>query len=311
MAPDGVVGPYREREASFYTVKQLWSPIIVTPPGTSSHSYIVTNRYAFLNADRCTYEWQTSAFRQPGSAESGSVVLASRTDHGRSLAPGASASWDGWEPPAASGRSANTTSDATRLIIKDSTGRVIQTYVDEPRPQPRHLAVVIVRCVCRTPRTIIPLTNEPAPVLDRQFGLTIAGCEGRFLIAIGCSRKDVNTVVLPAGRAIRWPWPTTAFGVDVLACARWKTTSLKAVCAGSISAGKDHRAASRAWTEPALPKPGPLRERHAISIKQQFWWSGSTLRRSRRLRCASGPPFERSPEEIPRSLGSEVKSPQR
>ena len=32
MAPDGIVGPYREREASFYTVKQLWSPIIVTPP---------------------------------------------------------------------------------------------------------------------------------------------------------------------------------------------------------------------------------------------------------------------------------------
>ena len=26
-APDGIVGPYREKEASFYTIKELWSPI--------------------------------------------------------------------------------------------------------------------------------------------------------------------------------------------------------------------------------------------------------------------------------------------
>jgi Glycosyl hydrolases family 2, TIM barrel domain/Glycosyl hydrolases family 2, sugar binding domain/Glycosyl hydrolases family 2 len=129
MAPDGIVGPYREREASFYTVKQLWSPIIVTPPDEKSHSYTVTNRYGFLNADQCTYEWQAIAFRQPNDAASGSVVLASRIDHGRPLAPGASATWDSWGPPLATNRSATKTPDATRLIIKDVTGRVIQTYV--------------------------------------------------------------------------------------------------------------------------------------------------------------------------------------
>ena len=118
MAPDGIVGPYREREASFYTVKQLWSPIIVTPPDGTSRSFTVTNRYAFINADQCTFEWQTIAFRQPNDTASGSVVLASRIDHGRSLAPGSSASWGGWGPPA-----------STSARIKDATGRVIQTYV--------------------------------------------------------------------------------------------------------------------------------------------------------------------------------------
>ena len=127
MAPDGIVGPYREREASFYTVKQLWSPIIVTPPDAASHSFTVANRYGFLDAKQCTYEWQTIAFRQPGDAASGSLVLASRTDHGRSLAPGASARWDGWGPPAAGG--GKKTSDATRLIVRDAKGHVIQTYV--------------------------------------------------------------------------------------------------------------------------------------------------------------------------------------
>ncbi|MEO8735410.1 MAG: glycoside hydrolase family 2 TIM barrel-domain containing protein [Edaphobacter sp.] len=128
MAPDGILGPYREREASFYTAKQIWSPIIVTPPDAASHSYTVANRYSFLNADTCTFEWQTIAFRKPNDAASGSVVLASHIDHGRSLAPGASASWDGG-PPAPTSRSAKKRPDATRLIIKDATGLVIQTYV--------------------------------------------------------------------------------------------------------------------------------------------------------------------------------------
>ena len=129
LAPDGVLGPYREREASFYTARQLWSPILVTPAGGASRSYTVTNRYAFLNADRCTFEWQTIAFPQPQDAASSSVVLASRIDHGRSLAPGASASWDNWGPPAPNSGRSEKTPDATRLLIRDATGRLIQTYV--------------------------------------------------------------------------------------------------------------------------------------------------------------------------------------
>lgn len=128
-APDGIVGPYREHEASFDTIKQLWSPIIVTPPPTKSGAYTVTNRYSFLDAGGCTYEWQAIAFRRPSDAQSGSVVLTSRIDHGRALAPGASAAWDGWGlPTSASGR-ATGKADANRLIIRDATGRVIQTYV--------------------------------------------------------------------------------------------------------------------------------------------------------------------------------------
>ncbi len=126
-APDGVVGPYREREASFYTVKQIWSPIVVTPPAGNSHGYTVTNRYSFLNADTCTYEWQAISFHSPGESASGSVVWASLSDHGRSLKPAESASWEGWGPPTLD--SSTGTADATKLIIRDATGRVIQTYV--------------------------------------------------------------------------------------------------------------------------------------------------------------------------------------
>ncbi len=130
FAPDGVVGPYREREASFYTIKQLWSPIIFNPVDSRLGSFIVTNRYGFLDANECTYEWQTIAFRQPSEASSGAMVLTSRLDHGRPLAPGRSAVWSGLGVSTpAPGRSRMKTADAIRLIIKDPTGKVIQTYV--------------------------------------------------------------------------------------------------------------------------------------------------------------------------------------
>lgn len=128
MAPDGIVGPYREREGSFYTIRQLWSPIIVTSSGGASPSYTVSNRYSFLNPSGCTFEWQWIAFPTPGDAASGSKVLVSRVDGGRSLLPGASASWSGWGPPSL-GQNKTAEPDAVRLIIRDATGRTIQTYV--------------------------------------------------------------------------------------------------------------------------------------------------------------------------------------
>jgi hypothetical protein len=128
MAPDGIVGPYREKEGSFYAVRQLWSPIVVTPTVGTPGAYTVANRYSFRNTDECTFEWQSIAFRKPGEAASGSIILATRNERGRSLEPGTTATWDGWGPPAVA-RNAKETPDATRLMIRDYTGRLIRTYV--------------------------------------------------------------------------------------------------------------------------------------------------------------------------------------
>lgn len=132
QAPDGIVGPYREREGSFYTVKQIWSPIVVTASTRGAGAYTVSNRYSFTNADQCTFEWEAIAFARPGDDASGSVVLASRVDHGRSLAPGTSETWENWGPPAAGANA-----DAVRLRIKDAAGRVIATYVWPTREMAR------------------------------------------------------------------------------------------------------------------------------------------------------------------------------
>lgn len=127
QAPDGIVGPYREREGSFDTVKTVWSPIVVSASDGAARSFRVSNRYAFTDADLCSFEWEATAFRKPGENASGSIVLASRSDHGRPLAPGSSAMWEGWGPPALDGTRRQ--ADAIRLRIRDRNGRLIQTYV--------------------------------------------------------------------------------------------------------------------------------------------------------------------------------------
>ena len=56
QAPDGMVGPYREREGSFYTIKQVWSPIQLRKE--SGFTFTVDNHYSFTNAQDCSFTWE-------------------------------------------------------------------------------------------------------------------------------------------------------------------------------------------------------------------------------------------------------------
>ena len=56
QGPDGIVGPYREREGSFYAIKEIWSPIQVTRE--SNATLTVENRYSVIEANQCRFRWQ-------------------------------------------------------------------------------------------------------------------------------------------------------------------------------------------------------------------------------------------------------------
>jgi len=58
--PDGIVGPYHQKEGSFFTIKEVWSPIFfehreITPEFDGK--FTVENRYAFTNLNQCTFSW--------------------------------------------------------------------------------------------------------------------------------------------------------------------------------------------------------------------------------------------------------------
>lgn len=79
--PDGIVGPHREKKGSFFTVREIWSPVQVTgePPALK-----VENRYDFTNLADCRFSWTLATF-VPGRA--GHAVSAQGELSGPPVAP--------------------------------------------------------------------------------------------------------------------------------------------------------------------------------------------------------------------------------
>ncbi len=86
QAPDGIVGPYRQREASFYAIKQIWSPIEVTR--NSDETFLVENHYSFLNASQCRFTWQLRQFPDPDKSDLDSVVVSQGVADSPAIPPG-------------------------------------------------------------------------------------------------------------------------------------------------------------------------------------------------------------------------------
>jgi beta-galactosidase/beta-glucuronidase len=92
QAPDGVVGPYRQKEGSYYTIRQLWSPVRISMAKLAADfagAIPVTNDYAFLNLNTVTFQWQLVQFDVRGTT-GGHSVLAEGGAQTDSIAAGAS-----------------------------------------------------------------------------------------------------------------------------------------------------------------------------------------------------------------------------
>ena len=67
-APDGILGPYNEKEGSFYTIKEIWSPVqfekhYITPEFDGS--FRIENRYFFTNLSQCNFSADWIGFSSP------------------------------------------------------------------------------------------------------------------------------------------------------------------------------------------------------------------------------------------------------
>ncbi len=63
-APDGVVGPRREKEGSYYAIRAQWSPIQLKPLLITEHfdgSFLVTNEYLYTCLDKCRMTYKVKA----------------------------------------------------------------------------------------------------------------------------------------------------------------------------------------------------------------------------------------------------------
>ncbi|MEO6454923.1 MAG: glycoside hydrolase family 2 TIM barrel-domain containing protein, partial [Ginsengibacter sp.] len=78
-APDGIVGPHREKEASFYTIKEIWSPVYIKQRSITpafNGKLEIENRYLYTNLDQCSFTWKLVTFPSPGDIMLEPVIAA-------------------------------------------------------------------------------------------------------------------------------------------------------------------------------------------------------------------------------------------
>jgi hypothetical protein len=126
-APDGIMGPFREKEASYYTIKQIWSPVQL--PSALSKNFDgtlpVENHYEFTSLSKCSFSWQLRKFCDaPGFETMAQGVISS--------------------PKVASGKSGRLklklppdwkNADALAVTARDQNGQELWTWVYPLQPQ--------------------------------------------------------------------------------------------------------------------------------------------------------------------------------
>jgi hypothetical protein len=119
-APDGIVGPYRQPEGSYYAIKDIWSPIQVTR--SANGRFLVENHYSFTDASACKFTWQLRNFASPSHTNAPFAVLREGVLPSPRISPGGTGALNLGELVASD-------ADALALRVEDPTGRELWTWV--------------------------------------------------------------------------------------------------------------------------------------------------------------------------------------
>ncbi len=79
FAPDGIVGPHHEKEASYQTVRDVWSPVQIANPVIDDKftgKLAVSNSYDFTSLEQCRFQWKLVSYPGPADVKSPPRTLA-------------------------------------------------------------------------------------------------------------------------------------------------------------------------------------------------------------------------------------------
>lgn len=66
---DGIVGPHFEKEGSFYTIKEVWSPVQLAWNDAEKGELTLANKYNFTNLKDCRFSYRLLQMPEVGSAQ--------------------------------------------------------------------------------------------------------------------------------------------------------------------------------------------------------------------------------------------------
>ncbi|MGA2542897.1 MAG: glycoside hydrolase family 2 TIM barrel-domain containing protein [Verrucomicrobiota bacterium] len=136
-APDGIMGPYREKEGSFYTIKEIYCPVQLPRalPADFDGALPVENRYEFTSLSKCSFTWRLRRFEPMpggGAPAPGPLTAAEGSCAGPDVAPGHSGTLNLPYYDAANWRTKD--AEALEVTARDPGGRELWTWVWRLQP---------------------------------------------------------------------------------------------------------------------------------------------------------------------------------
>ncbi|TDH26471.1 glycoside hydrolase family 2 [Segetibacter sp. 3557_3] len=89
-APDGILGPHRQKEGSYYALREIFSPVKIRMtelPANFNGSIEVENRFHFTNINQCTFQWALVNYRKPKEQFDGYTVQQKGSASTTAIAP--------------------------------------------------------------------------------------------------------------------------------------------------------------------------------------------------------------------------------
>jgi hypothetical protein len=154
-APDGILGPYRQKEGSFYTIREIWSPVFIESGRDFDGLVRVENRYDFTDLNQCRLEWKLVDFPGPFDKAQEHREAAAGTVALPSVPPGAAALVD-LQLPEDWGRA-----DALLVTARDWQGRELHTWS------------WMLKSAAQVARRTIPVADRPASGREESAGYVL------------------------------------------------------------------------------------------------------------------------------------------
>lgn len=189
-APDGVLGPHREKEGSFYAIREIFSPVKInqqTLPAGFNGTLPIENRYHFTNLNKCTFQWQLVNYTKPFSGQAGSTILKKGNATAPDVAPvqtgtlslNLPADWAAYE--------------ALVVIAIDPAGKEVYRRTFNIKTNDQLLANTIT-----TNKDSVVATATDSTVALRSAGITITVSKRTGLLA-GVTNSFSNTLLFRNG----------------------------------------------------------------------------------------------------------------
>jgi hypothetical protein len=218
FGPDGIVGPHFEKEGSYYTVRDVWSPVQIDPPVLDAKfdgTLAVHNRYDFTSLAQCRFAWRLVGL------DGAEKTLAEGSVAGPNIAPHA----DGKLALALPANWAQ--ADALSVTAIDPRGEPLWTWTWPTTALAPRVAAMLHGAASATPRVendagaIRLVAGEVVATFDAASGRLQSFARSGTKLALTDGPRLAFARPVAAGKSVELPWRPEA---DAAALTRFLAT---------------------------------------------------------------------------------------